>query len=101
MANFNEDLFGCFSDLKLCLLACCVPGGVCCLQAEAVYKAYGQSRFVPYLFPFCLACIGGAVNRGKIRERYSLEGSFIVDCLLWWIVPVCASLQEYKEVKSR
>ena len=101
MANFNEDLFGCFSELPICLFGCCVPAGACCLQATAVDKCYGQGKFVPFLFVCSLGCIGGAINRGKIRLRYSLEGSFCGDLLTWWICGTCAGIQEYKEARNR
>ena len=99
--NFNEELFGCFSDMKLCLFAGLFPGGICCLQAAAVDKAYGQGKLVPYLFPLCFLCIGGGVNRLKIRERFGIEGSCIKDSSIWFIFSFCASLQEYKESQRR
>ena len=100
MADFNEELFGCFSDFVVCLWSF-VPGGICCIQAKAVDKALGEGAIIPYLFPAFLLCIGGALNRGKIRVRYSLEGSFPGDCCLWTFCACCASIQEYKEVNKR
>ena len=98
MSNFNEDLFGCFSDLKVCLAGWCLP---CCVQAVAVDKATGTGALIPCLFVCFLGCIGGAINRGKIRERFGIEGSFIVDCLLWWCCAECSACQEYREVRNK
>jgi Cys-rich protein (TIGR01571 family) len=101
MANFNEELFGCFSDVKSLLWAWCVPGGACCMQALAVDKATGAGAVVPYFLVACLACVGGAINRGKIRERFGIGGDFINDLLIWWCCGPCAACQEYREVQKR
>lgn len=101
MSNFNEDLLGCFSNFKVCFIGWCCPGGICLLQADAVNLANGNGVLVPYLFVYCFGCIGGAINRGKIRDRYNIEGAFWKDCLIWWICPGCAACQEYREVKNR
>ena len=101
MSNFNEDLFGCMVDMSVCLWGTCVPCGAQCLQAKAVDKATGQGPLVPCLLVTCCSCIGGAINRGKIRERYGIEGSFVNDCVIWWICGCCAACQEYRETKKR
>ena len=98
MSNFNEDLFGCLSDIKVCLAGCFYP---CCVQAVAVDKATGTGVVMPLLLVCCLSCIGAGINRGKIRERYGIEGSFIFDCFLWWFCGECAACQEYREVQKR
>jgi Cys-rich protein (TIGR01571 family) len=98
MSNFNEELFGCLSDIKVCLLGWCFA---CCLQAVAVDKATGTGAIVPALLTCCLGCIGAAINRGKIRERFGIEGSFVTDCLIWWCCGPCAACQEYREVQRR
>ena len=101
MSQFQEELCGCFSDIPVCLFAWCVPGGVCCMQASAVDKATQQGAVVPYLLICCLNSIGAAINRGKIRQVYGIQGSCINDCCIWmWCAP-CAACQEYRETKRR
>ena len=101
MSKFNEDLCGCFSDLTTLLWGCCVPGGILCMQGLAVDRATGQGCAIPYLLVCLCACIGGAINRGKIRDNYGIAGSFINDCLIWWCCAPCAACQEYREVQRR
>jgi Cys-rich protein (TIGR01571 family) len=101
MSQFTEDLCGCFSDLTVCLWAWCVPGGICCVSASAVDKATGTGTALPYFLVCCLVSIGGALNRTKIREKYMIDGSFIMDLVFWCCVPVCAATQEYREVRRR
>lgn len=101
MTNFEEELCGCCSDVKVCLWGWCVPFGLICIQASAVNKATGTGATVPCLLVVFLGCIGGAINRGKIREHYGIHGSFINDCFTWAYCAPCAACQEYREVSSK
>ena len=101
MSHFDEELFGCLIDKKICFIGCCVPGGCFCLQASAVNKATGKGLAVPYLLDCFLLCSGGAINRGKLRVTYEIEGSFVNDCLTWMFCGPCAGCQEYREVNKR
>mmetsp|Transcript_5333 Transcript_5333/g.9780 ORF Transcript_5333/g.9780 Transcript_5333/m.9780 type:complete len:105 (+) Transcript_5333:264-578(+) len=101
MADFEEPLCGCCTDLLSCLIAWCVPCGTCGISAYSVDKAAGDGMFIPFLLPCLIGCIGFAINRGKIREKYKLNGSFIIDCLLHWFCNLCAVTQEYREVRKR
>jgi Cys-rich protein (TIGR01571 family) len=98
MTDFEEPLFGCFSDLFSCIVAWVVPCGSCYIQASAVSKATEEGMLVPFIMPCLLACVGGALNRGKIRDKYKYAGSFPLDCLLHWFCTCCAVTQEYREV---
>ena len=98
---FQEDLFGCFSDIGSCLWGCLVPCGVVCLQAKAVDKITGNGMVVPCLLLLCLSCIGGAINRGTIRTKLGYKADFLCDCLIWCLCGPCAGCQEYREAKTR
>lgn len=98
MSNFNEDMFGCLSDIKVCLAGCAFP---CCLQAIAVDKVTGSGLFIPFICVCCLGCFGGAINRGDIRQKLGIHGSFSIDCLVWCFYPECSACQEYREVENR
>ncbi|CAG9310860.1 unnamed protein product [Blepharisma stoltei] len=101
MAAFDEPLCGCLSEMCSCLIACFVPCGTCCLQAWSVNKAYQEGLLKPFILPCLLFCFGAAINRGQIRKKYHIEGSFITDCLIEWICAPCAVTQEYREVNRR
>jgi Cys-rich protein (TIGR01571 family) len=101
MVNWEENLFG-----------CCAAGGFCCLvmvfpccypvfQGFIVNKATGESCFAPCCCSLMLCCVGGAMNRGKIRDRYLIQGSFCSDCLVHCLCTPCAICQEYSEVRNR
>lgn len=107
MAEFEEPLCGCLQDMGVCCFAYFVPLGICCMQAKAVEMATqtnagGGSGFCkPCCCIWCFVCIGAAYNRGKIREQFSIQGSFCGDCCVWMLCPLCASTQEYREVRNR
>ncbi|OMJ89213.1 hypothetical protein SteCoe_8690 [Stentor coeruleus] len=101
MSGFNEELFGCFSDCPVCLFGHFIPLGPCLLQAAAVDRATGTGAIVPFILVCCLCSIGGAINRGRIREIFAIRGGFIEDCCIWYCCCSCAGCQEYREVKQR
>ena len=91
--QFQHGIFGCFSDTRLCLLTFCVP-------------CYTIGKNAEYLGEDCLligllAALGlpfGPVVRWRLRQQKDLEGSMIVDSLLYMILPCCALIQEAKEI---
>lgn len=77
------------------------------MQASAVSKATQHGMGTPYLWQLaCICincpCIGYAINRGKIRDTYNINGGGGCGdiCIHCWCGP-CAACQEYREVKSR
>ena len=100
MVDFDENLLGCFSELPVCCFSLC-PGSCCVIQAIAVDRAQGRGKILPYLQSCCLFCIGASINRGLIRDRYSIDGSFLKDCLIWIFCVPCAATQEFREVNRR
>ena len=54
-------------------------------------KLLGISLFVPLLNLFCLWKI-----RGAVRDKHSIDGSPIKDCLEVWCCGLCAAVQECK-----
>ncbi len=100
MSNFESDLCACFATLKPACISV-IPGGICYLQAAAVDKVYHQGKTIPYLCVLSFLCFGGGMNRAKVRERLGINGSYAKDTATWCLLPLCASVQEYKEVYLR
>ena len=82
-----------------CCLAFC--NGSACLVAEATNKVTHEGFWRPFILNVVLCCLGGALNRAKIRERYSIEGNFVGDCLVMACCGPCAAAQAWREVKAR
>lgn len=99
--EFNEPLFGCLSDCKLCFCAILLPGGICCIQARAVHEATGQDLLSALALPWIVGCLGAAINREKIRFAYNIKGNLFQDLCLECFCPICAVTQEALEVRHR
>ncbi|CAG9309889.1 unnamed protein product [Blepharisma stoltei] len=102
MSKFTESLFGCCSDIKVCLWGGCVPCGPYCLQGYAIKAATkgAEGCCMPCLIGSFLGCIGGAINRSRIRQLLTIEGSLLNDCCVHWFCSPCASCQEYREAEK-
>ena len=99
--EWDTKLFGCFSYLKPCLVAFCLPGGVCCLQSMAFNQLTGEGVALPYCLQAYVGSYGFAVNRKRIREELGIRGRFYNDCMTWECCGPCAAVQEYVEVRKR
>ena len=101
--EWDEKLFGCFANIPVCLIAGCLPGGFCMVQAAAVDKATkGESgKLVPCLLVCALDFIGGALNRERIRKEFNIEGTIVNSLLIWLCCGPCASCQEYREAHGK
>mmetsp|Transcript_690 Transcript_690/g.1244 ORF Transcript_690/g.1244 Transcript_690/m.1244 type:complete len:110 (-) Transcript_690:4791-5120(-) len=101
MGGWEQPLLGCLSDIGSCLVVLFCPGGYCYCQATSVSKATGEGCCIPYFCPIVLCCIGAAINRSKIRDRYLIDGGFCTDCITHLFCGPCAVCQEYREANHR
>ena len=99
MSEFQESTFGCFDDWFSCCIAFGNEGP--CVTGELVKKTTGSGFCGPMFIHCLLSCIGGAINMGKIRGKYNIDGSFIKDCLCMWCCGPCTVAQLWREVKKR
>jgi Cys-rich protein (TIGR01571 family) len=100
MVDFDENLFGCLSQVSLCCVSL-IPGACCYLQAVAVDRSQEKGILSPCILSCFLLCIGASINRGQIRDRYHIDGNYLKDCLIWLICIPCAATQELREVNRR
>jgi Cys-rich protein (TIGR01571 family) len=56
---------------------------------------------VAFLMNCCLCCIGAGWNRRNLRDKLSIEGSFLFDCMLELFCCCCAVNQEWRETFAR
>jgi Cys-rich protein (TIGR01571 family) len=57
---------------------------------------YGAAMLVPLLNLYCLISV-----RGRIREKYGIEGSLVNDLLAICCCPLCAMIQSARQVKMQ
>jgi len=95
-ADWQNGLFGCFSNLTTCILGYFVPCYVHGKNAAAVGDdclLCGLVFFVPFADIWFLAD-----NRRKIREQKGIDGSLIGDLAIMCFCTCCAIVQQVNEV---
>jgi len=99
MSAWDTKLLDCFSDIKVLLVSCFC--GLCQLaQQKATVESHncGIGDFIPV----CLCGICCAVSvRGKIREKYGIEGSVLTDLLAAWCCGLCALSQQTRQLRLK
>ena len=71
--EWQESFFGCLSNVPVCFVIFCLPGGICAVSSTAVEKATGKGKIIPYLLIWSLGCIGGAINRESIKKNFKVN----------------------------
>jgi len=100
--EWENSLFGCFSDIGSCLLTICCP----CIAYGTVHDSVHQTGCGGACCAFlCLSYIGCSCLihkdlRGDIRRRYNLDEG-CGDCLTTCCCGGCAICQEARELKAR
>jgi len=92
-SDWKFGLFGCFADLKLCLLTYICPCYTMGKNAEGV----GENCLLHGL----LTMFGlnfGPVIRWRLRKDRSIAGSMLMDVLVYTLCPCCALVQEAREL---
>ena len=77
MADFNDGIFGCFSNTSICILGCLSPYFLFGKNVEKM----GEN---PVLWMFGLAtvpCLVGAYMRGLIRTKYVSSRRLLMNIL--------------------
>ncbi|XP_063690208.1 uncharacterized protein LOC134822868 [Bolinopsis microptera] len=96
-AEWASGLLGCCEDIGLCVITYFVP----CLTFGQTAEALGDdcmmsglAMLVPLLNLYCLVTV-----RGRIREKYGIEGSLVMDLVSVLCCPLCALVQSARQVK--
>jgi Cys-rich protein (TIGR01571 family) len=103
-SKWEAEFCKCFDNAIMCLFAWCVPCGCFCMQAidaKLTLDKEPNAAVMACLCAMCCCCYGAGWNRTNIRKRDNLEGSYFVDCLLYWFCGVCAVTQEWQHVMKK
>jgi len=94
MSNqFQNGLFGCFGDFKLCIITFVAP----CYTIGKNAEHFGEDCMLHGL----LAAIGlpfGPILRWRLRQQKDLEGTMMMDALLYTFCGCCALVQDAREM---
>ena len=100
MGVWETPLFSCCRSPGTCILLL-LPGVCCVVQSWAVGRARGKGQCGALMLVCCLGCVGAAINRGRIRDRYLISGTCMDDFCLHLFCPLCSVAQERHEVLYR
>jgi len=95
--DWNYGLFSCLDEIGLCCMTCIVPCVTFGNLAEAMGEdcmMYGAATMVPLLNFYCFVTM-----RGRVREKYGIEGSLVNDILSIWCCGICALVQTARQAK--
>lgn len=98
MESWQHSIFGCFSNLGLCIITYFAPCYTFGKNAEVVGEGCcfcGCMYLVPGVNYFAMTQI-----RGMIRSSRNIAGSICEDLLLVLLCPFCTLIQEAKEIRG-
>ena len=91
--KFQNSLFGCLGDTRMCILVFCIPCYVVGKNAEVLGEDCLLIGLLSGLgLPF------GPLLRWRIRQQKYIEGNMISDVFTWICCPCCALAQEAREL---
>merc|ERR1711894_177529 len=97
MSSFKNQIWECYLNIPACLFTYCCP----CYVYGKVAEAVGESCVVNgcCLMTPCRICFTPQI-RGKVREKYGIEGDSKMDCIMHCCCPFCAIVQEANELQE-
>eukprot|EP01108_Squamamoeba_japonica_P009585 TRINITY_DN9041_c0_g1_i1.p2 TRINITY_DN9041_c0_g1~~TRINITY_DN9041_c0_g1_i1.p2 ORF type:complete len:111 (+),score=37.68 TRINITY_DN9041_c0_g1_i1:125-457(+) len=99
MSDWDTGIFDCLSDIKVCLLTWLCP--VCQLaQQKATVEGHdcGLGDCIPV---WCCALCCAVMVRGKIREKYGIDGSLVMDLLCTLFCGICSISQQTRQLDMK
>ncbi|CAD5117313.1 DgyrCDS6099 [Dimorphilus gyrociliatus] len=95
MGEYKVGLFGCFSDIKLCILTFLCP---CVTIGKVANKLDEKDDYIltcltSLLFPYV------ATLRWRVRQKQGIEGSMLMDYVTSSFCPCCALIQDAHEME--
>ena len=101
MGGWDFKILDCSQNLIMYLWACCVPCGMVCMQSldAKLTNKDKNACLIAFLLDCCCGCIGGIINRHRLKVDLEItDESIIMDILFWCFLPCCAATQEYMQV---
>jgi len=96
---WDTGLFDCFSDCKVCLVSwLCATCQVSYQKAAVEEHECGCGDWIPVCF--CPLCCVVSV-RGKIREKYSIDGSCCGDLCTIMFCGICSISQQTRQLDMK
>ena len=98
--HWDIGLCSCTKNCKVCIYSFLVPCGPFFIQPMAYSKMTGEDFKSTCSLLCTLGTYGHAMLRGRIREKYNINGSYINDWFVWFYCCCCAAVQEMTQVNN-
>lgn len=96
MVGWKFELFDCYENPFMFFWSLCIPCGYHCMQTFSAKHAEPDNRHAAlraYSLVLFLGCLGGSINRNKLRQVLKVEDQMICD-FIHCLAPCCAATQE-------
>ena len=97
----QHSLFGCCNDIRLTCTTMFCPCIVAGRNAAAVDESCLLCGLLSLVIYDNVCVYSNAIIRGRIREKFGIDGSAIDDCLVACCCMCCACVQHAQEIKTR
>ena len=101
--DWEIKIYDCHKNFVMFLCASCVPCGCILMQASnaKLSDKNKNSRINAYYLASCLLCIGGIINRYRLRQKLKIKSPVTNDILFSCFLPCFSVTQEFiQTVKS-
>lgn len=100
---WNKEFCSCCDAFPVYMLTFCCPViGTTVTQYLAHREISNLDTCVTLCLSITCCCVGNCINRKRMRNKLSLEGNILCDCLGYLLCCYsCMALQEYQEVNWR
>lgn len=97
MGGWDIKIFDCNKNIVMFVWACCVPCGGLCMQVvdAKLSDSDKNAALIAGILACCLGCIGGILNRYRLRDKLDIKDNVVFDVLFQCFLPCCAVTQEY------
>jgi Cys-rich protein (TIGR01571 family) len=98
MGEWQQGLFGCFSNIGMCVFSFILP----CYTHGKTAEVLGDNCLhcgLAILVP-CFNIYTVAQTRGRVRENKSIEGTPTSDCLVSLFCAICVIIQHAAEMNA-
>lgn len=96
MSDWDTGVFDCMIDPKICIVSLfCMP---CQLAFQKSAIEEHECGILDLLWMLACGPCCGVMVRGKIRDKYGIDGSVVTDCLFFWLCSPCAVSQQTRQL---
>ena len=99
MSDWDTGLFDCLTNCEICIVSF-----LCCPCQVAVQNATLSGRDcsgIDVLMSVACTFLCAVKVRERIREKYSIKGSLLVDIFLLFLCPPCAVSQQARQMEFK